>query len=366
MKMKRILSSVLVIAVWMILPMTLWANEVIQYEFSNNTDTKVYYYLGSGGNSYPVVPVVDGLPEGWNSDPNFDETGWSSAFEFLDPPDTYLKPSEFPIFNDKENNLEAQWISYAEDGINPEGNRTDGIREVYLYRKTFKVPAVAYDVSGEVAIASDNYGWLYVNGEEVLKPKDRSENDRNFESPPSTKFILPKLWTCDNVLAAEVQDGCGNCGGSSIIPNGPTGTIFSLTLDYELPDVEWQPPVTNSGIRKNGSTLPLKFRLYIQDGKLIKKVQYVTLAVHEGKLTEQPGPVVKDWTLGNSVQHLRFSKGNGQYIANFQTQKVEDLEDGFYTASVHDGCTEKVLGHIEFNLVGKKKEKDPKPPKPKK
>jgi hypothetical protein len=33
---------------------------------------------------------------------------------------------------------------------------------------------------------------------------------------------------------------------------------------------------------------------------------------------------------------------------------------------VHDGCTDEVLGYTEFELVGKKKEKDPKPPKPKK
>jgi hypothetical protein len=358
--MKRIVSSVLVIAVWLILTMTLWANEVTQYEVSDR-DTKVSY-VGLGVSTYDVEPT-EGLPDGWNSYPDFDGGGLDWGPASLCTNGAYLKPLDTFPFNETE----AKWISYSGDGMGPNLDPTNGLREIYLYRKTFKVPAVAYDVSGEVAIASDNYGWLYVNGEEVLKPKDRSENDRNFESPPSTKFILPKLWTCDNVLAAEVQDGCGNCGGSSIIPNGPTATIFALKLDYELPDVEWQPPVTNldSG-RKNGSTLPLKFRLYTQNGKLIKKGQYVTLAVHEGKLTEQPGPVVKDWTLGNSVQHLRFSKGNGQYIANFQTQKVEDLEDGFYTASVHDGCTEKVLGHIEFNLVGKKKEKDPKPPKPKK
>ncbi len=71
---------------------------------------------------------------------------------------------------------------------------------------------------------------------------------------------------------------------AAVEPNGPTGVIFSLTLDYELPDVVWQPPVTNleSSGRKNGSTLPLKFRFYTQDGKLIKQPQQVYLAVHEG------------------------------------------------------------------------------------
>ncbi len=40
--MKKMLLSVLIIAVWMILPMTLWANEVTQDEVSN-TNTKVFY-----------------------------------------------------------------------------------------------------------------------------------------------------------------------------------------------------------------------------------------------------------------------------------------------------------------------------------
>jgi len=77
--------------------------------------------------------------------------------------------------------------------------------------------------------------------------------------------------------------------------------------------------------RKNGSTLPLKFRLYGEDGKLVKQPQQVYLAVHEGRFpvdeTEDLGDIVAEWTLGNSVRNMRFSKGNGQYIVNFQTPK---------------------------------------------
>ena len=360
--MKKMLSSVLIIAVWMFLPMTLWANQVIQDEVSN-ADTKVFY-RGLGGNGYPVTPTA-GLPTGWNSDPSFNDSAWlaASLFQHLD----YLKPPDTFPFSETG----AQWISYSSNGMGPAVIPADGTREVYLYRKTFKVPAVAYNLSADVAIASDNYGWLYVNGKEVLEPWDRSEDDLNFQSPPSTGTIPPRLLVCNNVLAAEVQDGCGDCGGTSIIPNGPSATIFSLTLDYELPHVEWQPPVSNLGSsgRKNGSTLPLKFRFYTQDGKLIKQPQQVYLAVHEGRFpvdeTEDLGDIVAEWNLGNSVRNMRFSKGNGQYIANFQTNKM-NLDDGTYTAVVHDGCTDEVLGYIEFELVGKKKEKDPKPPKPKK
>ena len=103
--------------------------------------------------------------------------------------------------------------------------------------------------------------------------------------------------------------------------------------------------MTNSGIRKNGSTLPLKFRFYTKNGKLIKEVQYVYLAVYGRATNEGLGDQVAQWTLGNSVRHLRFSKGDGQYIANFQTQKM-DLNDGIYTAVVHDGCSDDVLGAI--------------------
>jgi len=363
--MKRILL-LLIIAIWMILPMTLWANEVIQDEVSN-AGTKVFYY-GPGLSNYPVEPTV-GLPTGWNSNPDFDDSSPEWVEASLYPSGAYLDPTD-PLSPFYETG--AAWISFSSNGMGPAAIPADGTREVYLYRKTFKVPAVAYNLSADVAIASDNYGWLYVNGEEVLEPRVRSEDDLNFQSPPSTATIPPRLLVCNNVLAAEVQDGCGDCGGSSIIPNGPTAAIFALKLDYELPDVVWQPPVTNldSG-RKNGSTLPLKFRFYTQDGKLIKQPQQVYLAVHEGRFPDpeneldELGKIVAEWNLGNSVRNMRFSKGNGQYIANFQTNKM-NLNDGTYTAVVHDGCTGEALGHMDFELVGKKKEKDPKPPKPKK
>lgn len=360
--MKRIRLSVLVIAVWMILPMTLWATEVTRNVVSD-TDTKVIY-SGTGRSDYPVLPTT-GLPGGWNSSPGFDDRSWLQSYLYWHP--AWLVPTDpvSPFYG-----TGAEWISISEiDGNGPDAGEADGYRGVYLYRKTFQVPAVAYNVSAEAAMASDNYGWLYLNGTMVLGPKDLEETDENFSARigPSTGLISSELLTCDNVLAAEVQNGCGDCGGSSIIPNGPTGTIFSLTLDYELPDVVWEPPVTNleSSARKNGSTLPLKFRFYTQDGKLIKKPQQVYLAVHEGVFTEELGEIVAEWYLGNSVRNMRFSKGNGQYIANFQTNKM-NLDDGPYTAVVHDGCTDEVLGYVEFDLVGKKKEKDPKPPKPKK
>jgi hypothetical protein len=363
--MKRRLSSLFFITIFMILPIAVWATEVTVWEISD-TDTKVLYY-GTDGNSFPVAPT-DGLPTGWNSNPNFADSGWPLAFLYQDP--AWLDPSSTEPFNEAG----AEWISINGNGKGPDNALSDGSRGVYLYRKTFQVPATAYNISGDVALASDNYGWLYLNGEEVLAPLNIGQNQtviKNFTPTPSMAEIpvdkIDKL-VCNNVLAAEVQNGCGNCAsGGSNIANGVTGVIYSLKLNYELPDVVWQPPVTNSNFSlKNGSTLPLKFNLYTQDGALITSMQEISLAIHKGKYVEPLGDIVAGWILGKSVKYLRFDKGGGQYIANFQTNKM-GLEDGWYTAVVHDGCTKEALGYIEFELSSQKNSnrgnKPPKSPK---
>lgn len=330
------------------LPIAVWATEVLVAEISD-TETKVFYN-GVDGNSFPVSPA--GGPTGWNSDPNFNESGWSPAFLFKDP--NWLDPASTIPFQ----GTGAEWISISKDGKGSDVDQSDGSRGVYLYRKTFQVPATAYNIYGMLGIAADNYGWLYLNGEEVLAPRDLTENDRNFEAPPSVGIIaveqLDKL-VCNNVLAAEVQNGCGNCGGTSSVKNGVTGVVFSMWLDYELPDVVWRPPVTNSNFSlKNGSTLPLKFELFTQEGILIKSALEIYLAVHEGGFTEPLGDIIAGWVLGKGVNSLRFAKGKGQYIANFQTNKM-NLQDGLYTAVVHDACNEEALGYIEFQLSSQKK-----------
>ena len=74
--MKKIVSSALVIAVLLMLPMTLWAAEV---SVVSDTDTKVFYY-GLRENS-SIKPTKG--PAGWNSDPDFDESGWGSAGPYM-------------------------------------------------------------------------------------------------------------------------------------------------------------------------------------------------------------------------------------------------------------------------------------------
>ena len=347
MKRKVLLLTAMVVS--LIVPMAIYANDFSQAEVSD-TETKALFF-GLNGSAFPVEPVA-GLPAGWNSDPNFDDSSWSLAFLFQDP--AYLDPATIPLFIENG----ANWVSISSNGLGPDSDEIDS-RGVYLYRKTFQVPATARNLSADVGIAADNYGWLYVNGVEVLEPMDANENDRNFLSPPSVGTVLPRLLVCNNVIAAEVQNGCGDCGGESIIPNGPTATIFAMQLNYELPDVVWRPPVTVKSIHKNGSTIPIKFRLFTQEGKLIKRMQDVYLAIHEGGFSDPLGNIVIQWQLGNGVRHMRFAKGEGQYIVNFQTQKL-NLASGEYTAVVHDGCTQEALGYIEFQLgspkdKGKKK-----------
>jgi len=346
--MKGRLSLLFFVTISLMLPMVVLATEVTLWEVSD-TDTKVFYN-GTDGDTYPVSPV--GGPVGWNSNPGFDDSGWSLAF-------LYQNAGWFdPLSTEPFDEAEAEWISITNIGEGPDNSLSDGKRGVYLYRKTFQVPTTAYNITGEVGIAADNYGWLYLNGEEVLAPKDLTNNDRNFQTPPSIGIIpveqLDKL-VCKNVLAAEVQNGCGNCGSSANIANGVTGVVFSMKLDYELPDVVWQPPVIHSNFAlKNGSTLPLKFKLYTQDGVLITNKQEIYLAIHKGTFVEPLGDIVAGWVLGKSVKYLKFAKGAGQYIANFQTKKM-GLEDGWYTAVVHDGCTEEALGYIDFELSSQKK-----------
>lgn len=341
--MKRRISTGLMlgVALCVVLGGIVWATAV-SVPVVSDTTTRVYYW-GTDGSTYPVEPAP-GLPAGWNSDPGFDETGWGLGALYQHS--AYLDPTVPPFASG------AKWISYAGNGQGPDYS-TVGPRGVYLYRTKFQVPATAYAISGQAAIAADNYGWLYLNGHMVLEPGDKSQNDRNFCDDPcpvggtgagaSTGCIAPSMLACDNVLAAEVQNGI------SIGGNGPTGVVFSLDLNYEVPKVAWQPPLTNADFAlKDGTTVPLKFKLQMQDGTLITDMQVVYMRVHEGPHDEMPVEWIAKWTLGEGVDSLRFDPCEWYYIGNFQTKNF-DLDSGeWYTAVVLDGCGGRVLGFYDF------------------
>ena len=338
--MKRRISTGLVLglALCVVLAGIVWASAA-GVGVVSDTSAKVHYAGLIGGSSYPVTPA-SGLPANWNM-PGFDDTAWGWAALYQHS--AYLDPTVTPPFDTNG----AKWISINPSGAGPDYSTSTGTRGVYLYRKTLgPVPGVAYNVSGQAAIASDNYGWLYLNGTLILSPKDPTQYDRNFlaEVGPSTGSVPPAAVVCGmNVLAAEVQNGI------SISRNGPTGAVFSVDLNYEVPDVVWQPPVTNADFAlKDGTTLPLKFKLYMQDGTLITDMQNVYLMVHGSGLD---GGVT--WNLGDGIDSLRFDPYEWYYITNFQTRDYTLTEGGIYTAVVHDSCTDETLGSIAFELNAK-------------
>ena len=100
-------------------------------------------------------------------------------------------------------------------------------------------------------------------------------------------------------------------------------------------------------VLQDGTTLPLKFKLYNQDGTPIPDMQNIYLTVDT---MDEPPVEVSRWDLGDSIGSLRFDDAEYYYIANFQTRNY-DLTDGVtYNAVVHDGCTGEILGSISFIL----------------
>ncbi|TEU13245.1 MAG: hypothetical protein E3J21_19100 [Anaerolineales bacterium] len=333
--MKRLVSILLALAVCAALVAVVWANTGSVSVFSD-ADTKVDY-AGYGS-----------LPDGWNT-PDFDETGWENAKLYKHS--NYLDPTTEAPFS----GTGAKWISYRVDQTQlPDYNDPSMIGgdtnfATYLFRKTFQVPATAYNVSGSAAVAADNYGWLYLNGDLVVEATaDSGYNFRSGEQVMGT-ISAPSL-ECTNVLAARVENGARVSGTGQ---HGPMGLLFLLDLDYEVPDVMWQPPLTNADFAlQDGTTMPLKFKLKMQDGTLITDMQGVYLVVHGPTVGPgEPGAWgagFVTYNLGEGIESLRFDPCEYYYIANFRTKDFP-LESGkWYTAVVHDSCTGQALGHYTF------------------
>jgi len=334
--MKKRVSTGLVlgVALCVVLAGVVWATAG-SVTVVSDTNTKVYYA------GYAALPVD------WNT-PGFDDSSW--GFSVLYKHDNYLDPSTEAPFAGRG----AQWISYAVDQTTlPDYNDPSMVDDTtnfatYLFRRTFQVPATSYSVSGSVAVAADNYGWLYLNGDpSILGPKD-PEWGYNFRpGEQNTGTISAPSLVCTNVLAALVDNGAKVSGTAG---HGPMGLLFLLDLDYEVPHAVWQPPLTNEDFAlKDGTTVPLKFKLHMQDGTLITDVQDVYVTVSGPGLD---GGV--NWYLGDGIDSLRWSGADEYYyIANFQTRNYELTEGATYTADVYDGCTGESLGTISFALYAK-------------
>ena len=132
-------------------------------------------------------------------------------------------------------------------------------------------------------------------------------------------------------------------GGSN-----PTGLIFNAVIDYEIPDVIWQPPLTNESFElKDGTTMPFKFKLYTQAGGLITDQKNVYLIIH-GPSNGGVGAEVYTFWPGEGADFLRFDPYEFYYIGNFHTKDYGLTDQATYTAVVYDGCTDDVLATYPF------------------
>lgn len=334
--MKKLVSIALALAICVALAVVAWATAGSVTVVSDTT-SKVHY------------AGYDPLPAGWNT-PGFDANSWQDAALYKHS--AYLDPTTVSPFA----GTGAQWISYAADqttlpdysdpSMNPDGTTNFA---TYLFRKSFQVPATAYNVSGSVAVAADNYGWLYLNGDpSILGPKDTVWGYNFRPGDQNTGSISAVSLACDNVLAARVENGAKVSGSGG---HGPMGLLFLLDLGYEVPDVVWQPPITNSDFAlKDGTTLPLKFKLYQQDGALIDSMQDVYLTVTGPSPDGLVVLKIETWNLGDGIDSLRWNDDEDYYIANFQTRNYTLVDGATYTAFVRDGCTDEMLGWFDFVL----------------
>lgn len=239
--MKKVLFPILalVLALSLALPMATVVGAASGSEtISSDTNTKVYY-AGLDDNTYPVSPSSSiSIPAGWNSNPLFDDSSWTNASFYKHS--GYFTPNSAPYTTAFATG--TQWISIAASGQGLDYSNSNGQRGVYLFRTTFNLPTGFTITSAKSGIGSDNYGWLYLNGNTVLSPGDQTQNDRNFLYPtdgpgPSTTTSIDPSWFVagTNVVAVEVQNGV------SINENGPIGVVFSLEVAYTYNN----PPVAN-------------------------------------------------------------------------------------------------------------------------
>lgn len=130
--------------------------------------------------------------------------------------------------------------------------------------------------------------------------------------PAMSPFTAPKIYV-------RVAD-------SSYSPSPPNGDAGF-----------WRPPLSNEKyVLKNGSTLPIKFKL--------AATGTVALTV------SGPGGFSYTWTADKGRNALRYDAAEGNYIANFHTRDF-NLAKGEYTVSVYDGPI--LVASKTFSVVSK-------------
>ena len=299
-------------------------------KISSDTNTKYtnQYVATTINRNFPVTPA-SGLPAGWNT-VAFDDTSWKATS--LCQLGGWMDPGTKTPFSGNG----AKWIS-----VNPtcdvfDGTITDynwmGDRGVYLFRTKFTAPGTALNLSADVALAADNYGFVSLNGTEILRSADLMENADN-ASPaalPATATVAVPALGCQNVVGVEIQNG-----GNAIYTNSATGTLFSVTLTYQKPVVAWTNP--SPGELVKGGNIAIKFGLTTPTGTPLTAQGTIALAIYGPSSPGSLGPLVTNVAAAD----INFNHGN--YSARIPVRSYPFVSGSTYTAVVQDSCNADVL-----------------------
>jgi len=300
--MKKVLAAVLSLAVCFVLSTSVWAGSG---SVTVNSDTAVDVYG-------PLSGYADLGDEAWG-------TSVQAVAAWVHP--AWLNYVD----------LDGMWISTSEDVVDP---ANDSWR---WFHHEFPIPCSAYNVDvADVQATSDNAEEFYFNGEFIGSYGEvQGSFVDDMEWADVTNYpVYPEPGI--NTLDFIVRNYFLNTENPK---DNPTGLIYSLTINYEIPEVEWLPPVTHEPFTlKDGTTLPLKFQLFEQDGTLITERKNVILELYGGECYDDTlNGMVASWELGEGVENLRFDEYEYYYIANFKTKDFENLPGKVY-AVVRDGC----------------------------
>jgi hypothetical protein len=304
----------------------------------SDTNTKYtnQYVDTTLNNVYPVTPAV-GLPAGWNM-VSFDDSGWRAAS--LCQLSAWMDPTHTSPFSGNG----ARWISENGtcdqfDGIVRDYFWQDGQRGVYLFRRRFSAPGTALNLTATVALGADNYGFVYLNGAEILRSAhmgmdDAGDNLSPTAGPATATVNVPTL-ACQNVIGVEVQNG-----GSVMVTNSAMGAVFSVIFTYQKPLVAWTNPSPGELIK--GGNIAIKFDLTTPTGTALTAQGTVALAIFGPSSPGSLGPLL------TNVAAADVNFNHGTYTARIPVRNYPFQSGATYTAVVQDSCNSDVIGTVEF------------------
>lgn len=195
-----------------------------------------------------------------------------------------------------------------------------------LFEDTFTPPCTASSMTGTLYTSTNNSGTVYLNG---------TAEGVGGSAPIVGTFTFTPVQGI-NTLGFDVAT-------NGVTGTNPVGLLYNAVLTYTVPNVLWRPPLgTGRKILKNGSTLPIKFLLLKDSGRVLKTQQEVNVTI-----TSPTGEIVGF----SSGQGLKFAKGNGQYNAVFHPKDFGLQKGVQYSINVVDSCSGAVLGSFLFQLT---------------